>query len=256
MKLAANISHLWADLPWVDRFAAAAAAGFSGVEALFPYDAPANETQEALRRCELSFVLLNAPPPNYTGGPRGFAAVSGLEQRFDHDMRRAFRYASAFGAKYVHVMSGVASGKEARETFVKNLSAACAKAPKGVTLTIEPLNTADMPGYFMNDYDLAVDIIEAVGMPNLALQFDSYHAQVITGDACKTFEAHADRIRHIQIGDAPSRVPPGLGTIDFEALFAAILAAGYTGWVSAEYVPGVQTEKTLTWLPSALAKAS
>ncbi len=256
MKFAANISHLWTDLPWIDRFAAAAAAGFTGVEALFPYDAPANETQEALRVNELSFVLLNAPPPNYTGGKRGFAAVPGLEERFEHDMRRAYRFAGVFGAQFIHVMSGVAEGEEARATFVRNLKDACAKAPKGVTLTLEPLNTQDMPGYFMCDYDLAAGIITEVGAPNLALQFDTYHAQVITGDALATFREFYDHISHIQIGDAPSRVPPGFGTIDFGAFFNAVTSAGYDGWISAEYTPGTQTENTLGWFETAAAKVS
>ena len=131
---------------------------------------------------------------------------------------------------------------------MQNLQQACSKAPEGLTLTLEPLNSVDMPGYFMNDYDLAAAIIAAVDRPNLALQYDSYHAQVITGDAIGTFARHRDMIRHIQIGDAPGRVPPGHGEIDFSRLFGDIEASGYDGWISAEYTPGVATEKSLTWM--------
>jgi len=250
LKFAANISHLWSDLPWSDRFDAAAEAGFSGVEALFPYEAPAADTQKALRRNDLSFVLLNAPPPNYAGGERGFAAVPGVEDRFIYDIRRAFRYATAFGGAFVHVMTGVAQGDQARDTLVKNLRLACEKAPEGLTLTLEPLNPIDMPGYFLTDYDVAAEIIAAVNMPNLALQYDSYHAQIITGDARETFEQYADIIQHIQIGDAPGRVSPGDGIVEFELLFADIKASGYNGWISAEYAPTTPPEKTLKWLKS------
>ena len=252
MKYAANLSHLWSDLPWSDRFDAAAAAGFSGVEALFPYDIPAQDTQAALRRNGLDFVLLNAPPPNYTGGQRGFAAIPGLEDRFAHDMRRAIRYAEAFGARFIHVMSGVSESPEARETLVRNLANLCPKVPDGITLTLEPLNGQDMPGYFMNDFALAVEIIEAVGAPNLALQFDTYHAHVITGDTLGTYDRFAEHVRHIQIGDGPGRVPPGQGLVDFPTFFANVAASGYDGWISAEYTPGVQTEKTLGWMKSAV----
>lgn len=248
MRFAANISHLWADLPWLDRFDAAADAGFAGVEALFPYDQPGHETQGALRRNGLSFVLLNAPPPNYTGGERGFAAIPGLEDRCGHDMRRAFRYAKALGAEFVHVMSGVTEGPEAHRTLVANLRNICAKAPEGITLTIEPLNPKSAPGYFLNDYALAADIMARVNAPNLALQFDSFHAQVIHGDARTVFAEYRHLIRHIQIGDAPNRTAPGTGEIDFDALLGDIADSGYDGWISAEYTPGDQTEKTLNWL--------
>ena len=251
-RLAANLSHLWAELPYLDRFDAAAEAGFTGVEVLFPYEAPAPETQAALRRNELSFVLLNAPPPNYTGGNRGFAAIPGREERFAFDMRRAYRYATALKAEIVHVMSGEAEGAVARDTFVANLRAAVKTIPKGLTLTIEPLNPTSMPGYFLNDFELAIDVINEVGSDRLGLQFDTFHAQEITGDALGTFEAVKEHVRHIQIGDSPGRVAPGKGSLDFNAFFGAVNRAGYTGWISAEYSSDGRTEDGLTWL-SALA---
>lgn len=247
-RFAANLTHLWAELPYLDRFDAAGEAGFEAVEVLFPYDVPAPETQKALRRNGLQMVLLNAPGPNYTGGARGFAAVPGGERRFDYDMRRAVRYAQALGAGIIHVMSGDGQGAEARATMIDNLRRATEGLPEGLCLTLEPLNTGINPGYFMSDFNLAADIIDAVDAPNLGLQYDSYHAQVITGDALGTFHAMRPLIRHIQIGDAPDRCPPGKGEIDFAALFAAIDASGYDGWVSAEYTPAARTESGLAWM--------
>lgn len=247
-RFAANLTHLWAELPYLDRFDAAAEAGFEAVEVLMPYDAPAPETQRALRRNGLQMLLLNAPGPNYTGGPRGFAAIPGGEARFDYDMRRAVRYAQALGAGLIHVLSGVAEGEAAKDTLIANLKRVADGLPKGLCLTLEPLNQTAQPGYFLSSYDLAAEIIEAVGAPNLGLQFDSYHAQEITGDAVDTFKAFQPMIRHIQIGDAPGRTPPGTGDVDFAALFAAIDASDYTGWVSAEYTPKGRTEDGLAWM--------
>jgi hydroxypyruvate isomerase len=248
MKAAANLSHLWPELPYLDRFDAAAAAGFTAVEVLFPYDVPAKETHRALLRGGLQMILINAPPPNYTGGRRGFAAVVGDEARFAHDMRRAFRYAEALRVPMIHVMSGVARGDAAKAVMIANLQQAARSAPAGLTLTIEPLCEASQPGYFLNDYDLAAQIIAAVGAPNLRLQYDSYHAQMIHGDAVTVFNKYRDIIAHVQIGDSPSRSAPGTGDVDFPALFDALREADYRGWVSGEYTPGGATERTLKWM--------
>ena len=248
MKFAANLSHLWPELPYLDRFDAAAAAGFEAVEILFPYDLAASKTQRALLANGQQLVLINSPPPNYTGGARGFAATPGGEARFRHDMKRVFRYAEVLRPKMVHVMTGEGSGPEAKATLVENLRWAVAEAPKGLMLTLEPLNPVSMPGYFLNDYALAAEIIEEVFAPNLGLQYDSFHAQMIHADALAVFEKYRDLIAHIQIGDAPDRGPPGSGTVDFPALFEAIPASGYGGYVSAEYTPGGPTEKTLNWM--------
>ncbi|WP_299287803.1 TIM barrel protein [uncultured Tateyamaria sp.] len=247
-RFAANLTHLWAELPYLDRFDAAAEAGFLAVEVLFPYDVPAPDTQAALNCNGLQMVLLNAPGPNYTGGARGFAAIPGGATRFDYDMRRAVRYAQALGAGIIHVMSGDAEGPEAKDTLIDNLKRATATLPEGLCLTLEPLNPKAQRGYFMNSFDLAAEVIEDVGAPNLGLQYDSYHAYEITGDPVGTFEAMAPLIRHIQIGDGPGRTPPGTGQIDFPALFQAIDASDYAGWVSAEYTPNGHTETGLGWM--------
>lgn len=248
MKAAANLSHLWPELPYLDRFDAAALAGFKGVEVLFPYDVPAKETKLALLRGGLEMILINAPPPNYTGGKRGFAAVEGDEARFAHDIRRAGRYAQALRVPMIHVMSGVAEGAAAKDRMIENLKAAVQTVPQGITLTLEPLCPDAQPDYFMNDYALAAQIIEAVDAPNLKLQFDSYHAQMIHGDAVAVYHKYRDIIVHVQIGDTPKRGVPGTGDVDFPALFAALREDGYDGWISGEYTPGPSTQTTLGWM--------
>ncbi len=248
MKAAANLSHLWPELPYLDRFDAAADAGFKGVEVLFPYDIPAKETKRALMRGGLEMILINAPPPNYTGGARGFAAVTGDEARFAHDMRRAGRYAQALRVPMLHVMSGVAEGNAAKATMIANLKDATQSAHEGLMLTLEPLCPQSQPEYFLNDYALAAEIIAAVDAPNLRLQFDSYHAQMIHGDAVEVFQKYRDLIVHVQIGDTHARGAPGSGDGDFAALFTEMRASGYRGWVSGEYTPGPSTKDTLGWM--------
>lgn len=253
LKFSANISHLWVELPYLDRFEAAASAGFEAVEVLFPYEIAAKETRRALLKSGLSMVLINAPPPNYTGGSRGFAAVPELKERFRRDLVRALRYAEALRVECLHVMTGTAEGPAARETLVENLRWAETVLPDGLTLTLEPLCAESMPGYFLNDYGLTADILDEIDSPRIGLQFDSYHAQTIHGDAVQVFETYRGMIRHVQIGDAPGRGVPGSGTVDFVKLFAALRDSGYDGWVSAEYTPGPRTEAQLDWL--ALARA-
>ena len=248
MKPAANLSHLWPELPYLERFEAASAAGFKGVEVLFPYETPAQETRHALIRAGLQMVLINAPPPNYTGGARGFAAVAGSEARFASDMRRTYRYAQALRVPMIHVMSGYTQGEIAKDTMIANLKEAAKTAPKGITLLLEPLCPESQPDYFLNDYALAADIITAVNAPNVRLQFDSYHAQMIHGDAVEVFNTYRDLIAHVQLGDTPSRGAPYSGGVDFPALFTAMRAAGYQGWVSGEYTPNGPTEGTLGWM--------
>ena len=252
MKPAANLSLLWQELPYLDRFEAAAKAGFAAVEVLFPYDVAVKETQRACLTHGLDLILINAPPPNYTGGPRGFAAMPELVDRFRADMIRVYRYAEALSVKFVHVMAGDGSGTAATDTFISNLIWASAAAPKCIALTIEPLNPVAMPGYFLNDYQLAQDIIHAVDQANVGLQYDSYHAQMIHGDAIKVFEKYHENICHVQIGDAPDRSAPdivsGSGQVDFPALFKTMKACDYAGWVSGEYHPGPVTENSLDWM--------
>ncbi len=247
-RFAANISMLFAELPYLDRFAAAASAGFTAVEILSPYDFAAKETQRALLANGLELLLINAPPPNYTGGEPGYAALPGGVDRFQRDIRRVLRYGEMLNVGLIHVMAGYAKGDEARDTFITNLRWAADFAPQQ-RFTIEPLNAGDQPGYFLDDYNLAAEVLEAVNRPNVGLQYDAYHAQMIHGDAAKVWESFGKQAVHVQIGAAPSRCEPGTGPVDFDALFRAIDDSGYEGWVSAEYTPSTLcTEDSLGWM--------
>ena len=254
-KFCANLSFLWKDLDPPARIHAAAAAGFDAVEILFPYDTPAQDMRRALDATGLVLALINCPPPNYTGGARGFAAVPADRDRFRTDFRRALRYAQTLKAQHLHIMSGVAEGDDARACLIDNLTWACAEAPDQ-SLTIEPINPHDMPGYFLNDFDLAAQVIDAVGAPNLGLQFDAYHAHRITGDLAATWARHGARVRHVQFADHPGRHEPGSGEIDLAAFFTRLDADGYDGWASAEYAPAGDTDDGLGWLRDQPAAAA
>lgn len=249
-RFAANLTFLFTELPMLERFAAAGRAGFEGVEVLFPYDLAAPELASAAQDAGLEFVLMNTPPPNWAGGPRGFAALPGGEERFRRDFDRGLRFAQALRCRHIHVMAGRAEGPAARRTLVENLRWACARAPHA-SLLIEPINQDDMPGYFLSDFDLAAEIIDEVGMTNLGLQFDAYHAHQITGDAISCWDRHATRARHIQIAGSPGRHEPKGGEIDYPMFFRHLDSAGYSGWVGAEYVPATTTEAGLRWLRGA-----
>ena len=247
-KFAANISLLFAELPYLDRFQAAAEAGFKGIEILFPYEVAAKETRRALLANGLDLVLINAPPPNYTGGVPGYAAVPGGEARFQSDIRRVLRYADMLRPQLIHIMSGIASGPDALDCFVNNLQWVADFAPQQ-HFTIEPLNPVSQPGYFLNDYDLAVEVLDRVNCPNLGLQYDSFHAHMIHGDAQAIWDRFHPRVVHAQIGAAPDRSEPGRGPTDFARLFAAIDTVGYRGWVSAEYTPSTpRSLDSLGWM--------
>lgn len=247
LRFAANLSLMFLERPVIERFAAAAEAGFAGVEMQFPYDDSAQELRKATIMAGLEFVLLNCPPPNWTGGERGFAAVPGAEARFRKDFDRALRFADVLKARHIHIMAGKAAGAVARATFVANLKWAAAHAPKR-SLTIEPINPHDMPGYFLNDFDQAAAVLDEVGAPNLGLQYDAYHAQMLTGDAAAVWARHGARAVHIQIAGAPGRFEPMPSDIDYPRLIRAIRDSGYTGWISAEYNPRLTTRAGLGWL--------
>ena len=247
-KFAANLSLLFTELPYLERFQAAADAGFKAVEILFPYELAAKETRRALLANGLELVLINAPPPNYTGAEPGYAAIPGGAARFQSDIRRVLRYADILRPKLIHIMSGHATGSEAQDCFVRNLKWAADFAPKQ-QFTIEPLNPVSQPGYFLNDYELAAQVLDRVSRPNVGLQYDSFHAHMIHGDAQGIWDRFHPRVVHAQIGAAPNRSEPGSGETNFERLFKAIDTAGYSGWVSAEYAPSTKrTSDSLGWL--------
>lgn len=247
-RFAANLSYLFTELPFIDRFAAAKAAGFDGVEVPLPYDHPAQALRAQLALYDLALVMIACPPPNYTGGPRGFAAVPGHEARFRHDFERCLRYAQLLHPAHIHIMAGRAEGAAARACYIENLKWA-AETALPFSLTIAPLNPVDVPGYFLASYDLAAEVLDAVAAPNLGLQFSTYHAQMLTHDAKATWARHGHRARHVQIAGTPGRHEPSGGDIDHAAFFARLAGEGYAGWVGAEYDPADGTEAGLGWLP-------
>lgn len=249
-RFAANLTYLFTELPILQRFGAAKRAGFDGVEMLFPYDISVPELAAAAQAEGLVFVLMNGPPPNWSGGPRGFAAEPGNAKRFRTDFDRAIRFAQALRAQHVHIMAGNGHGPEARKTLVENLKWAARRAPKA-SLTIEPANPHDYPGYFLNDFDMAAEIIAEVGAPNLGLQFDAYQAHMIHGDVFALWQRMAPITRHVQIAGSPGRHEPRAGDIDFSAFFRVLQQSGYAGWIGAEYIPLTSTEAGLRWLRSA-----
>ena len=245
-RYAANLTMMFTELPLLDRFSAARSAGFEAVEVLFPYDLSAADLLDRIAGNALTLALINCPPPNYTDGPRGFAAVPGGQARFQHDFKRSLRYARALGAQHLHLMAGVANGPDAEAAYIDNLRWAAAQAP-AQSLLIEPINPVDMPGYFLNDFDLAARVLDAVGAPNLRLQFDAYHAHRITGDVLGTWDRMAHRVAHVQVAGYPGRHEPSAGEIDYKTFFARLDADGYKGWVSGEYNPKRRTEDGLGW---------
>lgn len=246
-RFCANLSWLFTEVPFMERFRAAKEAGFDAVEVPFPYDCPTQEMRDELVWNDLSFVLMNCPPPNTTGGPQGYAAVPGLEDRFRRDFDRTLRFARVLKPRHIHILSGPAEGDEAEATLVENLRWAARHAPKQ-SLTIEPLNRNDNPGYFLADYDTAARVLDTVGAPNLGLQFDAYQAHRITGDVMGAWSAQGQRATHVQIAGFPGRAEPLGGEIDYPAFFARLDADGYKGWVSGEYAPAGKTDDGLGWM--------
>lgn len=248
-RFCANLTTLFTEAPLLDRPALAAEAGFEAVEILFPYDVDANALGRALAQAGLPLALINCPPPNYAdpAGPRGFAAVPAEQERFRHALRRSLRYVDALGAERLHIMAGLAEGPEAAGVFADNLAWA-AEMAEGRQLTIEPINPHDMPGYFLDDFSVALALLEETAAPNLGLQFDVYHAHRITGDVAGTWAAVAPHVRHVQVAGAPGRHEPLAGEIDYPSFFSQLDADGYAGWVSAEYHPRRKTQDGLDWL--------
>ena len=251
-RFAANLTYLFTEVAVLDRPRLAAQAGFDGVEMLFPYDQPAKDWATALEG--LPVAAINTPPGSWAMGERGHAAVPGDEGRFRDSFLRAADYAARLGAARVHVMAGVARGPLAEQIFCENMAWAAAQSPD-LALTIEPLNTDDMPGYFLNDFDQAGRLVDDLGLANLGLQFDLWHAARIHGDPNAVWDRHRSRINHIQIAGFPARSEPGGGGFDIPGLCSELDQAGYDGWVSAEYRPARATVHGLGWLQALKARA-
>lgn len=254
MRAAANLSFLFQELPLHQRFAAAREHGFAGVEVLFPYGEDARELAQAAAKAGLEIVLINSPPGDSQAGEAGFAALPERLAEFRDSFGQALRYAAALGCPRIHVLSGKWTGDEpdasrSLETLVSNLQWASDEARRsGVTLLLEPLNRYDMPRYALPTPELAAGIIERVGRPNIGLQFDMYHWQIMGGDLTRRLRAFGHLIRHAQISCVPGRGEPDLGEVSLAFVLRTLAEVGYTGWVSGEYRPRGSTADSLRWL--------
>lgn len=257
-RLAANLSFLFQEVPFLERFAAAARAGFRGVELLFPYAHPQAVLVDAVGASELEVAIFNMPPGDWDAGERGLACDPARIAEFREGVGQAIEYALALGCRQVHCMAGLRPPGIAepllRETYLANLAfAGRALARHGLGLLVEAINTRDMPGYYLTTPRQAFELMDAVAAPNLRFQFDVYHVQIMQGDLAPTLERHLDRIGHVQIADTPGRHEPGTGEINYRFLLQHLDRIGYQGWVGCEYRPSTTTEAGLGWAEAYLA---
>jgi hydroxypyruvate isomerase len=252
-KLAANVSLMFNEVPFLDRFARAAHAGFRGVEMLFPFDHSPEDIAQQLESHQLRNVLFNMPPGNWSAGDRGLAAVPGREEEFRQSVAIAVRYAKALGTPCIHMLAGIpgagADRARCRQLYIDHLRYAAREvAALGRILVIEPINTRDVPGYFLNTQAEAHAIREKVGEPNLKVQMDLYHVQIMEGDLAVKIRKYLPHVGHIQIASVPDRNEPDDGEVNYRYLFRLLDELGYQGWVGCEYRPKGSTEDGLRWL--------
>jgi len=255
-RFAANLSMLFTEQPFLDRFEAAARAGFTAVEFLFPYAFPAAEIRDRLVSNRLKLVLHNLPAGNWDAGDRGIACDPGRVDEFRAGVARAIEYGTALGVPQLNCLAGKAPAGVAdellRRTFVANLRfAAAALKEANLKLLIEPINNYDIPGFWLNGTAKAISVIDEVGSDNLYLQYDVYHAQRFEGELAATIGKHIARIAHVQVADNPGRNEPGTGEINYDFIFAHLDRVGYTGFVGCEYKPATTTAAGLGWLEHA-----
>ncbi|MDE1179704.1 2-oxo-tetronate isomerase [Paraburkholderia sp.] len=255
-RFAANLTMMYTEHDFLDRYAAAARDGFKAVEFLFPYEFPAAELKSRLDDNGLVQALFNAPPGDWAAGERGIASLPGREDEFRRSIDTALDYARVTGNRKLHVMAGlIAPGSTPdvharhRDVYLRNLGdAAKAAQAEGITVLIEPINTRDIPGFFLNRQDDAQAICAEVGAPNLKVQFDCYHCQIVEGDLTVKLKRDFARIGHIQIAGVPDRHEPDAGELNYPYLFAQIDALGYDGWIGCEYRPRAGTSAGLGWM--------
>jgi len=259
-KFAANLTMLFNEVGFLDRFAAARRAGFAGVEYLFPYDHDAAEIRGRLDEHGLTQVLHNLPAGNWGAGERGIACHPDRVAEFDDGVARAVQYAAALGCSQLNCLAGIAPAGldpgRVRAVFVGNLRGAARRLQDaGIRLLIEPINTRDIPGFFLRNTAQALEIIDEVGSDNLFLQYDVYHMQIMEGDLATTLQKNLARIAHVQIADNPGRHEPGTGEINYDFLFDFLDQIGYPGWIGCEYKPTAATEAGLGWMTRRAALA-
>jgi len=258
-RLAANISTLFNELPFLDRIDAAARAGFAAVECQFPYAVEPAALAGRLQQVGMPLVLFNVPPGRAEAGERGLASLPGREADFDASVATAVEYAQATGCRRVHVMAGLlppgADRRRHLDQFIASIARAADRlAVVNTTALIEPINTRDVPGYLLDGTTLALECIASAGRTNLQLQYDVYHMQIMEGDLMRSIERMLPSIGHIQIADNPGRHEPGTGEINFPRLLARIDALGYHGFVGCEYIPEADTLAGLEWARPWLAR--
>lgn len=252
-RFAANLTMLFNEVPFLDRFERAARAGFKAVEFLFPYAHPAADLKERLDASGLTLVLHNLPAGHWDGGERGIACLPDRVGEFRDGVARAIEYATALGVPQLNCLAGKTpsgiSDTAIRDTFVGNLRFAAAELKKArIKLLIEPINTFDIPGFYLNRTAQALAFIDEVDSDNLYVQYDIYHAQRMEGELIATMRQHLARIAHIQLADNPGRNEPGTGEIHYGNVFKALDGMGYSGWIGCEYKPATTTEAGLGWL--------
>jgi hydroxypyruvate isomerase len=252
-RFCANLTMLFNEVEFLDRFEKAARAGFKGVEYLFPYAWKKEQLVEKLGAHGLIQVLHNLPAGDWNAGERGIACIPGREAEFQEGVGRAIEYAKALKCPQVNCLAGIpplnAPADKVRQTLISNLRyAATLLAKEGIRLLVEALNSMDVPGFYLGRTADALAIIQEVGHSNIYLQYDVYHMQIMEGNLTHTLRSNLDRIAHIQIADTPGRNEPGTGEINFAHLFKVLDAAGYPGWVGCEYKPAEETEDGLKWM--------
>ncbi|TCO76020.1 hydroxypyruvate isomerase [Plasticicumulans lactativorans] len=251
-KLCANLTMLWNELDFLDRFEAAAKAGFKGVEYLFPYAYDKAALADKLATHGLTQVLHNLPAGDWAGGERGIACLPGRVGEFQDGVGKAIEYAQALGCRQLNVLAGITpAGVDAdtvRETFVSNIRFAADRLQAaGIKLLIEAINTYDIPGFYVHGTQQTLDLIAASGSDNIFVQYDIYHMQRMEGELAATMQKHLARIAHLQLADNPGRNEPGTGEINYPFLFGFLERIGYQGWIGCEYKPATTTDAGLGW---------
>jgi len=251
-KFAVNLSTIFTDVPFIDRFMKASVYGFSYVECQFPYAYSIEEIQRELQQHQLTMVLLNLPAGNWEKGDRGIAVDPNRVDEFRRSVTEGIKYAKALNVSKIHCMAGIVSGMDsgiARKVYLENLRfAGIEMAKHGLTVLIEPINPYDMPGYFLNDIHQAREILNELNLPNVKLQFDFYHIHRIHGNSLAIYQQYADVVGHIQIADFPGRHQPGTGEMDYLKIFH-YLNETYDGYIGLEYTPNRKSEDSFEWLP-------
>src|SRR5215472_11252398 len=255
-KFAANLSFLFIELEFLDRFKAARDAGFDAVEFMFPYPYEKQQLAEVLEANKLELVLHNLPAGNWEAGERGIACHPNRRKDFQEGVRRAVDYAKALGCRKINCLAGIrppgVEFAEVRETLISNLAyAAQILSGNGIQLLLEPINTLDIPGFFVSMSSFGLELINAADPARIGLQFDIYHTQIMEGDLARRIESNLKQIFHIQIADNPGRHEPGTGEINYPFLFKFLDRIGYSGWIGCEYKPSGDTLSSLGWLKGA-----